>query len=120
MSHLFHLTTGEAWRAAQSSGVYRASSLATQGFIHLSTRHQWLRTANRYFRGQTGVVLLELAPSLLHAEVRFEAPAPPAARPALPAPADELFPHLYGELPCAAVVRVRELTARADGTFTDE
>jgi uncharacterized protein (DUF952 family) len=98
---LFHLTTRAAWEAARPAGEYRADSLATEGFIHLSTAAQWRRSAARFFRGQQGLVLLELRADGL--DVRFE-------------PADgEHFPHLYGPLPVAAVRDVFELEVRNDG-----
>jgi uncharacterized protein (DUF952 family) len=98
---LFHLTTQAAWEAARPTGEYRADSLKTEGFIHLSTAAQWRRSAARFFRGQKGLVLLELRGDGL--DVRFE-------------PADgEHFPHLYGPLPVAAVRDVFELEVGDDG-----
>jgi len=94
---LFHLTTRAAWAEAQRSGSYRASSLAAQGFIHLSTEQQWPRTQARFFAGRAALVLLVLDPAALTAEVRFE-------------PADgDSFPHLYGPLNLDAVREVRDL-----------
>ena len=94
---LFHITTREAWDAARRAGEYRAPSLETEGFIHLSTGEQWPRTARRFFLGQSGLVLLSIDDSLLDAPVRFE-------------PADgEEFPHLYGPLEARAVVEVTDL-----------
>ncbi len=103
---LFHITSREAWAEALRVGTYRAPSLDTEGFIHLSTDLQWLATANRFFRGQSGLVLLELAPERLGSAVRFEA-----------ADGDE-FPHLYGELPVAAVTAVHALACAPDGSFS--
>ncbi|MCA3011731.1 MAG: DUF952 domain-containing protein [Myxococcaceae bacterium] len=98
---LFHLTTADAFEAALARGEYRAASLSSEGFIHLSTAAQWRTTAGRFFRGQAGLVLLELDPHGL--DVRFE-------------PADgELFPHLYGPLPVASVRAVLGLEVAADG-----
>jgi len=92
---LFHITTRSAWAAAQAAGEYRAPSLADAGFIHLSTAEQWPRTRARFFSGASDLVLLELDPAGL--PIRFER-------------ADgEDFPHLYGALPLAAVVRVTAL-----------
>lgn len=55
---LFHITTRVAWAHALAAGSYRAPSLDREGFIHFSTDKQWLATANRFFRGQAGLVLL--------------------------------------------------------------
>lgn len=104
---LFHLTHRDAWEAARRDGTYRPASLDTEGFIHLSTERQWPLTAARFFRGQRGLVLLEVAADRLAAQVRFEA-------------ADgDLFPHLYGALPVAAVIRAVDLEPRPDGGFDE-
>ena len=92
---LFHITTRAAWDAAGAS--YAPASLATEGFIHLSTEAQWPRSLARFFAGQTDLVLLVIDPTSL--DVRFE----PAH--------GELFPHLYGALPRTAVVEVRATTS---------
>lgn len=97
-SELFHITTREAWAAAQRAGVYTAPSLDDVGFIHLSLDRQWPGARDRFFRSATGLVLLVIEPGRLQGEVRFER-------------ADgDSFPHLYGPLNVDAVVEVRELT----------
>lgn len=108
---LFHITTGEAWAAAQATGAYRAPSLATHGFIHLSSAAQWLATANRFYRGQPDLLLLVIDPMRLTAEVRWEDGVPPAADGAQ-------FPHLYGALEVAAVVAAVPLPVATDGTIS--
>ena len=99
MSALFHITTQAAWVEARTGGEYRAPSLETQGFIHLSTEVQWPLTLKRFFAGQRHLVLLVIDPAKLHAQVRFE-----------PAHADS-FPHLFGPLNLEAVVEVRAQTS---------
>lgn len=102
---LFHITTRAAWAHALATGSYRPPSLASEGFIHCSTAEQCLTTANRFFRGQAGLVLLSVREDRLQARVAYE-------------PADgELFPHVYGELNLDAVDEVFELPLAADGTI---
>lgn len=102
---LFHITTADAWKRATAAGEYRAPSLETEQFIHLSTDAQWIRTAQRFFRGQHGLVLLSIRPDRLKAEVKFER-------------ADgEDFPHLYGALNLDAVVEVFPLPMGDDGAI---
>lgn len=101
---LFHLTTAQIWTVAQQARLYRADSLRTQGFIHLSTAAQWPRTARRFYSGQSGLLLLTLDASRLRSPVRFEQ-------------ADgEAFPHLFGPLGLEAVTRVQRLDVDSDGT----
>lgn len=102
---LFHITTGEAWARAKAQGEYRSASLEDEGFIHLSGDRQWLRAADRFFRGQHGLVLLSIRADSLAAEVRYEA-------------ADgEMFPHLYGPLNLEAVVEACPLPVADDGAI---
>ncbi|MDQ3037080.1 MAG: DUF952 domain-containing protein [Myxococcota bacterium] len=102
---LFHITTVDAWDAARAAGEYRAPSLETEGFIHLSTAAQWLATANRFYRGQRDLVLLVLMPDRLRAEVRYES-------------ADgDAYPHLYGALELDVVERAWPLPVEPDGTI---
>ena len=84
-------------------GWYRPESLQAEGFIHLSTEAQWPRTAARFYRGRTDLVLLAIDPRALTSEVRYE----PVH--------DDQFPHLYGELSPDAVIAVTPLAPDADG-----
>lgn len=103
---IYHITPRADWEAALRAGVYRASSLETDGFIHCSTGAQVLGTANLWFPGRWGLVLLEIDPEKTGAEMRFEGQ-----------PGADLFPHLYGALPPDAVRRVLLFEPDADGEF---
>ena len=37
---IFHVVTRNNWENAQKKGFYEADSLATEGFIHTSQKHQ--------------------------------------------------------------------------------
>lgn len=89
---LFHLTTRAAWDAARAAGVYEPPSLATEGFIHLSTRSQWLRVLNRFYRDVPDQLLLAIDEDKLGAPLSHESVD------------GDVFPHLYGPLEVAAVV----------------
>lgn len=102
---LFHITTREAWEEAQERGEYRAPSLDTEGFIHLSKDRQWLPVANRLYRGVPDLILLTIRADRLRAEVRHE-------------PVDaSVYPHLYGPLNLDAVVEVLDLPVAGDGSI---
>lgn len=96
MEPLFHITTRTAWDCAQSAREYRPASLASEGFIHLSTEHQWRHTLNRFYRHEADLVILRIDPARLSVPVRFERAD------------DEDFPHLYGPLETSAVIAVRD------------
>ena len=101
---LLHICAVADWEAAQRDGSYRAASLASEGFIHLSTPAQVAATAARYYAGQTGLVLLELDAARLDG-LRWENSGP------------GVFPHVYGPLPLASVTAVTPLTPDAAGGF---
>lgn len=107
MATIFHITTRESWNGARAEGIYRAESLATEGFIHCSTREQVVRTANRFFRAQTGLVLLSIDADGVAPEIRYENSEGDG----------EMFPHIYGELNTDAVTRVSEFEPDGEGFF---
>jgi uncharacterized protein (DUF952 family) len=104
---LLHLTTAAAWQMARESGTYAADSLPAEGFIHCSEPQQVIWVANTRFRGRTDLVLLWIDRSHVVADVRYENLE--GGR--------ELFPHVYGPLPAAAVLAVTPFLHAADGSF---
>lgn len=107
MTLIAHITTRDSWQQAQSQGNYTAESLTSEGFIHCSTFTQVAATANRYYAGQHGLLLLIIDPQLTLPEVLYE----------LAPSVNEYFPHLYGPLNLEAVVRVVEFEPDAEGQF---
>jgi uncharacterized protein (DUF952 family) len=95
MTTLFHITEETTWQSAQSEGVYRAASLETEGFIHLSQPSQVKWVANQFYQNQTGLLLLEIDPDQLQSEVRYDKVS-----------GHGTFPHLYGPLNLDAVIQV--------------
>ncbi len=121
--NILHITTRDAWVDAQKAGNYVAVSLATEGFIHCSTSTQVLSVAEKFYKGQSGLVLLVIDPARLTADVKWEAPsdgAPPAGKTPAPPPGvdhAEQFPHIYGPINLDAVVKVLDFEPGADGKF---
>ena len=107
MIDIFHITHSKDWKNALEEGAYRSDSLASQGFIHCSTRTQVVAVANRYYRGQQGLVLLEIASARVQPEIRWENLEG----------GTELFPHIYGPLNLEAVEKVIEFEPGEEGAF---
>lgn len=105
---ILHITHRSEWDAAQQDGYYTAPSLATEGFIHCSTPSQVVAVAERFYAGQTGLVLLILDPARIRSEVKYE---PGSDKP------DELFPHIYGTLNLDAVTRVADFASDSKGKW---
>ena len=93
------------WQSAQATGVYAgAAEDRSDGFIHLSTAAQVRESAARHRAGEAGLILLACDPAALGAGLRWE-----------PARGGQLFPHLYGPVPLAAVVWAKPLPLGPDG-----
>jgi uncharacterized protein (DUF952 family) len=95
---IVHVCTASAWAEARFSGMYRAESLASEGFIHFSRWSQLTATVSRYYADVDGLVVLVVDENALD-DLRIE----------LSPSTGETFPHLYGELPVAAVTEVLPL-----------
>ena len=109
---IFHILNGREWEAAKKLGTYAPLSLHTEGFIHCSTAHQLAGTANNFFRGQDGLVVLCIDEALLKAPLKYEAPAH------FPDPqAGSKFPHIHGPLNTEAVVRIVDFARDSGGIF---
>ena len=105
MEQLFHIARMADWERAQRDGAYRVSTLGKllddEGFIHLSFAHQVKQVADAFYRGMGDLVLLELDPERLGAQVMIESG----------------FPHLYGEIDVGAVKLASPYRPGPDGTF---
>ncbi|MCI0554358.1 MAG: DUF952 domain-containing protein [Anaerolineae bacterium] len=113
---IFHITSRTEWEEAQQRGDYRAESLATEGFIHCSTPSQVLPVAENFYKGQSGLILLIIEPTLLSSTLKWEPPSggtPPAG-----VPEGDSFPHVYGPINLNAVIKVLDFEPNTDGMFT--
>jgi uncharacterized protein (DUF952 family) len=96
--NIYHLIKREDWNKIKDSDVYHPQSLNEVGFIHCSTREQVLPTANRRYADQD-IVVLEIDLDRVPSKTVFED---------LKTMGEE-HPHIYGNLPLDAVVKVLEL-----------
>jgi len=138
---IYHITTRDVALEARHVGEYRAESLSSEGFIHLSGIHQVLDVADNFYTGQRGLVLLEVDVSRLKVELKYEAPVHPLTSGSVELPknedsssgkclrysnefidtdpsTDQVFPHLYGPLNFDAVVAVHDFEPNPDGKFS--
>lgn len=108
---LFHITTRHELQQAEASEAtpptYIPKGFEAEGFIHCSYRHQVVATANRIFKGQTDLVLLEIERSRLTCTVIDENLEG----------GSEHFPHIYGPLPLEAVTQMYEFPCDTNGLF---
>ncbi|PWU53481.1 DUF952 domain-containing protein [Micromonospora sp. S4605] len=98
---IYKLLPTTEWDEALAAGRLAGTAVDRQdGFVHLSAADQVVETARRHFAGVTGLTLLTVDPARLGGALRWE-----------PSRGGQLFPHLYGPLPVAAVVAAQALPA---------
>ena len=96
----------EEWQSAVRAGIYAGSADDRRdGFIHFSTADQLSGTLAKYFAGRSDLVLVRVGAVFLGDLLRWE-----------PSRGGALFPHLYGPLQMAAVLKVEDLPLRDDGS----
>ncbi|KQS53948.1 hypothetical protein ASG17_13415 [Brevundimonas sp. Leaf363] len=100
----YKILTADQWAAFRGAGTFAGAPIdLTDGYIHLSTEDQWRETAQKHFAGQSDLILAEVRLGDL-GDVRWE-----------PSRGGQLFPHLYGVLPMAAVGVVMAFDVDAAG-----
>ncbi|MGF9565544.1 DUF952 domain-containing protein [Neorhizobium sp. JUb45] len=102
---IYKIVTEDLWLDARGKGVFDGASIdLADGYIHLSTAGQAQGTADKYFAGQTGLLLIAVDVDRLGDTLRWE-----------PSRGGELFPHLYAPLTFDAVLWEKPLVIGADG-----
>jgi uncharacterized protein (DUF952 family) len=107
MARLIYKIVPEAlWRAAETRGEFEGAPVdLADGYIHFSTAEQVRDTAAKHFAGDRDLLLVSIEAERLGNALKWEVSRGGA-----------LFPHFYGQLQLAHVVRVDALPLRADGT----
>ena len=90
---IFHICLPDAWHSQLDDPEYSHPSLESEGFIHCSMKEQLDGTLGRYFRDIPELLILEILPSAVAENLRFE-PAPHS---------QERYPHIYGTIPKGAI-----------------
>jgi uncharacterized protein (DUF952 family) len=93
---IYHITTQTDWEQALELGFYTPQAFAAEGFIHACKAEQVEGVCERYYKDQTGLVVL-------HINERFL--KPPHTFVFVEASNDE-FPHIFGPINLDAVVEV--------------
>ncbi len=105
MTTIYKICPATLWQEAEQAGVFYGAPVdLADGYIHFSTAAQVGETARRHFAGQADLVLVRVDAEALGPALRWE-----------PSRGGDLFPHLYGPLPLAAVRAVDPLPIGPDG-----
>ena len=91
----YKILTADQWALFQSEGVFTGAPVdLADGYIHMSTAEQLNETLARHFAGQSGLVIATIDLAQLGDALKWEVSRGGA-----------LFPHYYGALSMAAVVK---------------
>ena len=105
MTVIYRIVSAADWQAAQAAGTFAGTAHDLRdGFIHFSTAKQAAETAAKHYAGKTDLLLLYVRDTDVEAPLKWEKSRN-----------DDLFPHLYGQLPVSAVYRIETLPLGADG-----
>jgi uncharacterized protein (DUF952 family) len=102
---IYKICPAPLWRQAERAGRFDGAGIdRSDGYIHFSTAAQAVETAAKHFAGAADLVLVAVDAEPLGDALRWE-----------PSRGGDLFPHLYGSLPLAAVLWAAPLRLGADG-----
>lgn len=105
MNLIFKVCGAAEWAAAEALGRYEGSADDKRdGFIHFSTVAQLDGTLAKHFAGRADLMLIAVEAGALGDALKWE-----------PSRGGDLFPHLYGPMPVAAVSWTRPLPLDAAG-----
>jgi uncharacterized protein (DUF952 family) len=106
----FKIIAAEEWAGIVAAGAYGGSAVdLADGYIHLSTEDQFAETAGKHYRGRDGLMSLTVDLAALGETVVWE-----------PSRGGQLFPHIYGPLPVAAVTARSLFRVDAEGEIHEE
>ncbi len=104
MAAIYKIVPAVLWREAVVAGRFSGAGVdLTDGYVHFSTAAQVRDTAAKHFAGVADLLIVAVDARALPA-LRWE-----------PSRGDDLFPHLYEDLPMSAVQWVEPLPVGADG-----
>lgn len=95
---IYHVTTQKEWNDCLSNTGYAPVNFSREGFIHACRDQQLAGVMDRYFKGQSTLLLLHIQEEKLNVPLKYE-----------PSTTDEIFPHIYGPINKEAIIKVEKL-----------
>lgn len=108
--YIYRIESIESWAIIshpKGSGLI-LGELSTEGFIHCSNRETLLLPANKYYKGRTDLVVLEIDTAKIDAEIRYEDLKGSGIA----------YPHVFSPININAVERVLDFPCNEDGSFS--
>ena len=103
---IYHLAIQSEWDAQADLPAYVPDRYRKDAFIHCSELQQLERVADYNLRGRSDLLLLEIAPTKLEPETRYEQGD------------KEKYPHIYGPINKDAINRTVAVACNPDGLFS--
>ena len=95
--YIYKICSTKNWNTAKQIGIFKGFGIdLIDGYIHFSCKDQVKETARLHFNGEKELLLLKIETKNL--EIKWEKSRN-----------NQLFPHLYDELPLSEIVSVFEL-----------
>jgi uncharacterized protein (DUF952 family) len=101
---IYKVLTAEQHASAKAGGPVEAPVDVADGYVHFSTATQLQGTLSKWFKGQTGCVLLAFDSDDFGAQLKWEK-----------ARDGDLFPHVYGRVLAKQSTATWDLAMGADG-----
>ena len=96
MDTLYKILTPDEWDKFQQDRVFRGNALDVKGgFIHIAFADQYQAILKKFYKDQRPLILVKVSAKLLK---------PGTLKVESNKPGGEKFPHIYGEIPIAAVI----------------
>jgi uncharacterized protein (DUF952 family) len=95
---IYHVISQFDWNEISKSEFYAPDSLIREGFIHFSYEEQIPGVIERYYKDQTGLLVIKVDVNKLKSNLLLEK-----------VPDTGLFPHLYGKLNLDSVIGVFQI-----------
>ena len=113
---IYHLTTPSELRRGLRGDRYAPDHLDAEGYVHCAPRGAVMDVARAFFGSvREPVLVLEIDPGRLRAELRYEPPAHPRPPQGAFPSATPRFPHVYGPIDRDAIAAVGRLVRHEDG-----
>jgi uncharacterized protein (DUF952 family) len=113
---IYHIVMKSDFCARLEGAAYLPSGLPDDGFVHCALEASVIPVANDYYAdAPSELLLLEIDPSRLTSETRYEAAAPIAGGGSSHLDSAPRFPHVYGPIDSEAITGVGVLGRTARG-----
>ena len=103
---IYKVASGEVFRASEAAGTFLGMPIDhADGYVQFSQATQLRDTLRLHFAGQSDLTLFAVRTEALGERLRWE-----------PSRGGQLFPHVFGVVPMAAIAHCSSIAVGADGT----